>query len=130
MIALDPARRRRLIASAQLLNSDKEGERRAALEAVLRLLPNGVTVAGLLEQALRPATVIRPDFRIVRAAQPEPAQVLRSWQRTARDVLARADALSETETDFVQKMASAVREPSPKQLAWLTDLSSRVRRAA
>lgn len=129
MSALDPDRRRRLIAAARLLDSDKAGERQAAFEAVLRLLPDDDTLADLLERAFPEAPRVVP-LRVVYPASAFRADLLRTWQRKAMDILARADVLNEKELDFVQKMAGARREPSDKQLAWLDDLALRVRRAA
>lgn len=132
MIALNPDTRRRLLASARLLESDKEGERRSALEAVLRLLPEGVTVADLLETALSPVVV---PFRPIHAAAQHPGSFrddnMRPWQRVAFDLLAdRAELLSEKEREFVRSMMLAKREPSHKQSQWLDDLAERFRCAA
>lgn len=132
MIAVDASQRRRLLAAARLLESDKEGERIAALQALLRLLPPGVTLADLLESALSP---------VVEPWQPEPhpyctdpnffrADLLRSWQRKAMDVLARAELLNDIEERFAHNMMRQRREPTPKQMDWLDALAGRVKVAA
>lgn len=70
MMTLDAATHGRLIASLRLLSSDDDGERQAALQAILRLLPVGATLADLVgvapPQPRQKVTV--PDFRIVRTA--------------------------------------------------------------
>jgi hypothetical protein len=70
MLNLDPATHRRLIASLRLLNSDNEGERQAAFQAVSRLLPQGATLADLVGDIPPPPKrkVTVPDFSIVRTA--------------------------------------------------------------
>jgi hypothetical protein len=120
MIALEPDTRRRLIASARLLTSDKEGERIAALEAVQRLLP--VPLADMLERSI--STVL--PFR------PQPIALLRRWQKTAQFLAAFPDLLNDKERAFVRDMQARRDEPTPKQRDWLDSLSARIeaRRAA
>jgi hypothetical protein len=73
---IDQATRRRLLAIVRMLDSDKDGERLAALDAVRRLLPNGATIADVFERGLEQARakVVVPDWRIVRSAQMGPVQ--------------------------------------------------------
>ena len=132
MTALAPDKRRRLIASARLLESPSNGEREAALEAMLRLLPDGLTIAALIEVALSPVVV---PFRPIHEAAQHPSAFrdddMRPWQRVAFDLLAdRAELLSEKEREFVRSMMLAKREPTFKQSAWLDDLAERFRCAA
>lgn len=117
MIPLDLDKRRRLIASARLLESDKKGERHAALEAVLRLLPTGVTLAGILERAFRPV---------------EPASVilLFPWQRQAEAVCNSFELFSDQELDFALTMRERRTVPTKKQWEWLSDLAARVQERA
>jgi hypothetical protein len=70
MMPLDPVKRRRLVAALRLLNSDNEGERSAALQAVTRLLPPGASIADLVGDAPAPPRpkMRVPDFRIVGTA--------------------------------------------------------------
>lgn len=131
MIALDEGRRRRIASSARLLDSDKAGEAAAALAAIKRLLPAGASLGDLVGAVLAPpATVLRPNFDIVRSAQPAPAPLIRSWQKKAMDVIAHSRRLNDVERRFAQSMLAARSEPSEKQSAWLDDLVARVRRAA
>ena len=67
MKALDPATHRRLIASLRLLNSDSEGERQAALQAVHRLLPAGASLADFVEDTI-PQARPRVNFTILETA--------------------------------------------------------------
>ncbi len=109
MSALDPDKRRRLIASARLLGSDKKGEREAALEAVLRLLPEGVTIAAALEKAL-----------------PSVVPLMLPWQRLAGTVCDLPDLFSDKEIDFALNMKERRRAPTEKQWEWLNDLVARI----
>ena len=118
-MSLDPTRQRKLLAAARLLESDKGGERQAAMEAVLRLLPEGVTLAELLEQAL--AVPARHDWskQWTKPSVPE-------WQSKARAILARLDRLTAKELAFVTNMAGARFQPSEGQRQWLNDLAEKV----
>lgn len=112
MIPLDPDKRRRLIASARLLESDKKGERHAALEAILRLLPADVTLADILGRAFRPV---------------EPASVilLFPWQRQAETVCNSFELFTDKELDFALTMRERRTVPTRKQWEWLSDLALR-----
>lgn len=111
-LILQEDRRRKLIASARLLESDQSGERQAAVEAMLRLLPSGVTVADMLDRALAVASAVPLSPR--------------RWQRKGRMVAAFPGHLNERELAFAQDMAVRPSEPSPKQFDWLNDLVARV----
>lgn len=129
MSALDPAAQRRLIAAARLLESDKPGERQAATEAMLRLLPDGMTVADLLDRALTPVVPIsrRPeDFRPRPSPTPGPFAFLRRWQHKAAMLLSFPEMLNERELEFAQDMRVRRDEPTQKQMAWLNNLAARV----
>jgi hypothetical protein len=52
------------------------------------------------------------------------------WQHMARACRAQAHRLSAREFDFINNIAMARLEPSEKQLRWLHDIASRLRRAA
>jgi hypothetical protein len=54
MTRLDPDTTRKVIASARLLSSDQPGEVAAALSAMGRLLPDGLSVTDLIERSLTP----------------------------------------------------------------------------
>jgi hypothetical protein len=121
---LDPDKRRRLIASARLLESDKEGERHAALEAVLRMLPRDVTLADILARAISPVAEIRP-FQPPNAFHPEPVALLRQWQRTAMMLLDFPQFFNERELEFAADIRVRRDEPTQKQWAWLNSLAAR-----
>jgi hypothetical protein len=126
MSDIDPAKRRKLISAARLLESDQQGERQAAAEALVRLLPPGETVAGLLERALEPVSA-KPaiDLRHASAYDQQFYQPSRSWQRIARKIAGSPGLLNERETEFVRDMVLRVDEPTEKQRAWLHALSAR-----
>lgn len=128
MSALEPATQRRLIAAARLLESDKPGERQAAAEAMLRLLPEGVTMADLLERAILPVAPIRTaeHFRSTRSQTPAPFSPLRRWQHKAAMLLSFPEMLNERELEFAQDMRVRRDEPTQKQMAWLNNLAARV----
>lgn len=121
MIALEPDTRRRVLASARLLTSDKAGERIAALEAVQRLLP--VPLADLLDSAISTVIPLHSPSRV---------RFMRRWQKTAQFVGAFPDLLNGAERAFVRDMAVRRDEPTRKQGEWLDNLAARIeaRRAA
>lgn len=133
MISLDADERRKIIASARLLESDKPGERQAALEAVLRLLPDDLTIADALEKAL--PVVVEFDRRLFRPAhsiRPEPVALRKQWQMTAGFVRAFPQFLNEREREFLDEMTRRRDAPTDRQWSWLRSLEARVqeRRAA
>lgn len=115
-MSLDPDRQRKLLAAARLLESDKSGEQEAALRAMLRLLPEGMTVASLLEKAF---AVPRSGGWNARPSIPE-------WQAKARDIIKRSHKLTAKELAFVTNMAGAQFEPSQSQLDWLNDIAAKL----
>lgn len=125
-------RRRRIVAAARLLESDKAGERDAALFAILRLLPEGVSLAELIEQALTPQTRRAPEPVPARPRWDMRSDPLRPWQEKARVVAAHRETLNERELAFVLDMTGRRDAPTPRQRNWLEALFTRVemRRAA
>jgi hypothetical protein len=107
MIALEPDTRRRLIGSARLLYSDKDGERLAALGAIQRMLP--VSLADALEAITRPIS-----------------QPSRGWQKQARFLCCYLGLLNDRERSFVRDMRNRRAAPSAKQADWLNGLVERV----
>lgn len=115
---LDPAVQRKLVAAARLLESDKDGEQRAALAAVMRLLPQGMSLADLIERAL---TQPPHDWSASWAKPSAP-----DWQTKARAILAHCQRLTAKELAFVTNMAGARFEPSEGQRQWLNDLAEKL----
>lgn len=122
-VAIPGDQRRKIIASARLLESDQAGDRQAAVEAVLRLLPSGITVADLLARAL-PVVAFVPSLSANHRS--DPVSPLRRWQRKARVVAAFPMHLNERELAFVKDMATRPGEPTAKQSDWLSNLAARV----
>lgn len=120
-VAIPGDQRRKIIASARLLESDQAGDRQAAVEAICRLLPNGVTIADLLARAL---PVFVPSTSA--SHQPAPVSPLRRWQRKARVVAAFPMHLNERELAFAKDIAVRPNEPTARQLDWLNNLAARV----
>lgn len=109
MTGLDESTRRKIIASARLLESDKAGERQAAAEALVRLCMGRVSIADALDRALPVAANEDPD-----------------WKQTARQLLAIPLALSTKERAFLRNLATARYRPTERQLNWLDDIASRL----
>lgn len=137
MIALTLDARRRAIASARLLDSDKDGERLAALAAINRLLPPEVSFAVVLEdwldrpQMYRPSSPEPVDFRRAWAFRPG-GHSIDPWRRKAKAILNSHLMISDKEMAFVRSMAMRANEPTPAQADWLDDIHGRMnqRRAA
>lgn len=112
-VSLQPDTRRRVAASARLLLSDKPGEVAAAINAIGRLLPKGMTVPDLIEQSLR-SDPHRPGL-VTNA--PSPVNLDPAWRRRAR--MARySPYLNEWEISFLDSMIGQ-RSPSVRQEAKL-----------
>lgn len=107
-LLLDSPARSKLQGAARLLDSDRPGEVAAAVAAIDRLLPNGITLSGMLTDAF---------FEDVPG---------RNWKELAGVCLSAGRALSAKEYAFACSMILRDTAPTPKQLAWLTDLSARV----
>lgn len=129
---LDRDKSDKLVKIAGMFGSAHAGERAAAaLKFHEALAAEGVTLADVLRVA--PALAVPSAFPCNAAAYHPSmfrADLLRSWQRKAQDILAQPELLDETETHFAQNMVRARREPTDKQRAWLDNLASRLRRAA
>lgn len=111
MSALGPDQHRRFVAALRLLDSDKPGERDAALLAAKRLLPEGVSIADVFERA--------SSSRPVAAVEPLP------WRGTAKRLLDRHFVLlNEAERNFLLNISWRRREPTGKQAAWLDRLAA------
>ncbi|WP_293943222.1 hypothetical protein [Sphingomonas sp.] len=78
-VTLKPDARRRVAASARLLLSDKPGEVAAAIYAIGRLLPKGVTVSDLIERSLSGEADLAPP-----SSTPSPVNLDPAWRRRAR----------------------------------------------
>lgn len=124
MIAFDAVRQRRLIAAARLIQSDKPGERQAAVEAMLRLLPEDVSLADLLGRALAAPAAVVP-VSATRSPWDVRSDPLRPWRNKARVLAAHREQLTERELEFVTNMASRRHPPTPKQQEWLDCLTDR-----
>ena len=110
-VSLKPDARRRLASAARLLLSDKPGEVIAALDAISRMLPNGMTVPDLIEQSLSPV-VAAPI-----STAPSPVNLDPAWRRRAR--MARySPHLNAWEIGFLNDMIGE-RCPSARQEAKL-----------
>lgn len=79
-VAFNPDTRRRLAGAARLLLSDKPGEVVAALNAIGRMLPAGITVPDLIEQSLSPVVVAAAPV----LTAPSPVNLDPAWRRRAR----------------------------------------------
>lgn len=112
-ITLKPDARRRVTASARLLLSDKPGEVAAAINAIGRLLPKGITVPDLIEQSLRS----EPNRSTPLSTVPSPVNLDPAWRRRAR--MARySPHLNNWEVSFLDSMIGE-RSPSVRQEAKL-----------
>lgn len=77
-VSLKADTRRRVAASARLLLSDKPGEVAAAIHAIGRMLPNGMTVPDLIEQSMVTCAASTPP------SSPWPVKLDPAWRRRAR----------------------------------------------
>ena len=112
-VSLQADTRRRVAASARLLLSDTPGEVVAALNAIGRMLPNGITVPDLIEQSLSPVVVVAGPV----STAPSPVNLDPAWRRRAR--MARySPHLNDWEVGFLNDMIGE-RYPSARQEAKL-----------
>lgn len=127
MIALEPDTKRKLVGALRLLGSDKSGEQLAALNAVQRLLPAGVTLADYVEGISPVSSTIPPRPK---AVDPRDCwgsgEWMRPWRRQARQILERHSAkLTDREADFLMGIARRDGPPTTKQADWLKSLTGR-----
>jgi hypothetical protein len=126
MIALDPATHRRIIASARLTQSNHAGERAAAIEAVARLLPEGVSLADVLEHGVKELSEKSTAPEPVDLRESQPFRDYSPWRCKALAAFKHMAALNDKESRFVWNLATAHYKPSAKQLAWLDDITARL----
>ena len=125
LASLDADRRRRIIAAARLLESDKAGEREAAITAILRLLPDDLTLADLIERAVPVPLNQTPEPVPARSPWDMRSDLLRPWQSRARTVAEHHEVLNDRELAFVIDMAGRRDAPTPRQRDWLDGLFAR-----
>ena len=107
-LRLDAATTRKVIASARLLSSDQPGEVAAALNAIGRLLPAGMSVPDLIERTLAsspspPLVPVKPRYNAVdwkrRARMARLSPHLNDWERGfLTDVIAKASLTQRQES--------------------------------
>lgn len=121
-VSLQADTRRRVAASARLLLSDTPGEVVAALNAIGRMLPNGITVPDLIEQSLSPVVVVAGPV----STAPSPVNLDPAWRRRAR--MARySPHLNDWEVGFLNDMIGE-RYPSARQEAKLNAIFAKSER--
>ena len=126
-MTLTPDLARKLAAIFKRLDSPFEGEAVAALTALRRQLPEGMTIGDLAE---RGGGNLSRDFAIYAPkkpdrgpiSQPMPSIVLTWWGTKARECIRSGASWNETEQDFLYRMVVARSAPSVKQEAWLRRL--------
>lgn len=131
-VVLKPDARRRLAGAARLLLSDKPGEVAAAVSAMGRLLPIGVTVFDLIEAGLNiTASDCGTGFSSVEPSPSKPRDISRPWQWQARFALGACPKhlIDDRELKFLRSMTERINTPTPKQTKWLNDIWSRGDRA-
>jgi len=124
--ALDSATHRRIIASARLTQSNHAGERAAAIEAVTRLLPDGVSLADVLERGVKELSEKATAPEPVDLRESQPFRDYSPWRCKALAAFRHLAALNDKESRFVWNLATARYKPSAKQLAWLDDITARL----
>jgi hypothetical protein len=133
----DTARRLRG-ALALLLQSDSDGERLAAVNAILTLLAKaGMGVADLVPEPVgaSPPEPMHADPKAWRRAMypehggaPGRAALTAEHQRLALTLLHSATPWSDKDRSFLESMARQRGKPSSPQADWLRDLQSKARR--
>jgi hypothetical protein len=114
------------------LASDFDGEVVATVRAVERTLKSaGKDWHDLSAHITAPPIEIhlpsqRQEKRRYSSKQPQP----HDWRATARFCAALPDKMSARELDFIVSMAQWTRNPTDRQLAWLTQIASRLRMSA
>jgi hypothetical protein len=124
MSALDPAAARRLKGALGLFTSDKDGEKLAAVDAVVRILGNaGLTVADLVPAAAdSPAQSTSPAWGPRK--RPGEVKLLREHQRRAWLLQVSGFAWNDWERRFLASIAGWNSPISAKQAAHLRDLEA------
>lgn len=124
MSALDPAAARRLKGALGLLTSDKDGEKLAAVDAVVRILGNaGLSVADLIPPAA--ATAERSSTPAWGPRErPGEVNLLREHQRRAWLLQVSGFAWNDWERRFLASMAAWASPISAKQASHLRDLET------
>jgi hypothetical protein len=124
MSALDPAAFRRLRGAFALFTSDKDGEKLAAVEAVVRILGNaGLTVADLVPAAAEPAERSTTPAWGPRK-RPGEVKMLREHQRRAWLLQVSGFAWNDWERRFLASMVGWNSPISAKQSSHLRDLET------
>jgi hypothetical protein len=132
MSTLSPADERRLISSAALLQSDKDGEVVSAARAVGRILQKGnLDLPALIRRGLNPSPVAgHPALRGFPDAprpSPQPYDVSARHQTTARMCQAFAGLLNDWEREFLASIAHQ-RRISDKQRDRLKAIEAKIER--
>lgn len=117
---VDAGKSRRIAAAARLLLSDKPGEVAGAVQAIGRMLPEGVTVPDLIERALAPSPSPGPGHSIPRTS----GHYYASWKQRARMALA-CPYLSQWERGFLSDVVNLT-TLTAKQESCLTRLLAKL----
>jgi hypothetical protein len=124
MTALDPSAMRRLKGALGLFTSDKDGEKLAAVDAVVRIMGNaGLSVADLAPPAAEPAKV-QPNPSWGPRRRRGEVKLLREHQRRAWLLQISGFAWNDWERGFLASMAAWDSPISAKQAAHLRDLDT------
>jgi hypothetical protein len=109
---LDDASAERLAKILGMLGSSHDGERAAAALKAHEM----VRAAGLTwRDVIMPSPSIAPQL-----------EGSASWRFLAAECMPFSDRLPPREVEFVSKILTYRREPSPKQMKWLTDIHARL----
>jgi hypothetical protein len=122
----------------RLLSSDKDGEVVAAARALARVLADSGGdihhLADLVSHHWHPPIVLKPERKPERKRKPRPHSELAAELLSHPEILGRRNGrldskLLERERDFLETMMRLA-TCSAGQWKWLTDIESRMRRAA